>query len=496
MKFSEMITSSEIEITDLDKSFDFEVNKLCYSSKDVEKNDIFFAIKGYKTDGNAFIPDAINRGAMAVISDNEAHLKDPRTYYVPDCRKTMAELSSIFFGTPSKKMKMVGVTGTNGKTTVTNIIYHVLQSLGCKTGLIGTNGNYINKRFLKTEHTTPESVDLNKLLKEMADEQVEYAVMEVSSHSLYLKRVHAIEFDLAIFTNLTEDHLDFHENMETYFEAKKILFDSMKRIGSKGITPAVIYNCNDENGSKIVSTSEAERISYGFGCGTYSARDLEMDFGGMSFTVLVPRNGEALDSLDIKTKLTGRFNVHNILAAIAALKALKLNYSDIARGISGFEPVEGRFNRIKLNSGASAIIDYSHTPDSLLKAITAIREILNEKKSKGRIITVFGCGGNRDKAKRPLMGNIAALNSDEVIITSDNPRDEEPGDIIDGIKAGISKDNYSVEPDRAEAINKAARMAKKGDVILVAGKGHESYQEIKGVKYHLSDREIVEKCGI
>jgi UDP-N-acetylmuramoyl-L-alanyl-D-glutamate--2,6-diaminopimelate ligase len=199
MKFSEMITSSEIEITDLDKSFDFEVNKLCYSSKDVEKNDIFFAIKGYKTDGNAFIPDAINRGAMAVISDNEAHLKDPRTYYVPDCRKTMAELSSIFFGTPSKKMKMVGVTGTNGKTTVTNIIYHVLQSLGCKTGLIGTNGNYINKRFLKTEHTTPESVDLNKLLKEMADEQVEYAVMEVSSHSLYLKRVHAIEFDLAIF---------------------------------------------------------------------------------------------------------------------------------------------------------------------------------------------------------------------------------------------------------------------------------------------------------
>ncbi len=495
MKFSEMTASAKNEIIDLEKSFDFEVNKLCYSSKDIEKNDVFFAIKGYRSDGNTYITDAINKGAMAVFTDSTSGVTDPRIFHVNDCRKTMAALSSAFYGNPSGKLKMVGVTGTNGKTTVTSIINHVMQSAGLKTGLIGTNGNYINKRFLKTEHTTPESVDLNKLLKEMVDEEVEYAVMEVSSHSLFLKRVHNIEFDIAIFTNLTEDHLDFHENMEAYFEAKKTLFDSMKRISTKGIHPVVIYNCNDENGTKIVSTSEAERISYGFGCGTYSAKNLDMDFEGMSFNVLVPRNGEATESIKIKTKLTGRFNVHNTLAAIAALKALGLNYEQITRGISGFEPVDGRFNMIKLKSGASAIIDYSHTPDSLLKAISAIREILKERKSKGRIITVFGCGGNRDRAKRPIMGKNAAENSDEVIITSDNPRDEEPLDIIEDIKKGINTDNYLVVPDREEAVKKAIDSAVKGDVILVAGKGHETYQEIKGVKYHLSDREIVEKYG-
>lgn len=495
MKFTEMIASAQNEIINLDTGFDFEVNKLCYSSVSVEKNDIFFAIKGFRTDGNKFIADAFDKGAMAVITDGETDIADNRIVHVKDTRKTMAELSSAFYGFPSKKLKMVGVTGTNGKTTVTNIIFHVLRSAGIKTGLIGTNGNFINKRYIKTEHTTPESVDLNRLLKEMSDEQVECAVMEVSSHSLYLKRVHAIEFDISVFTNLTEDHLDFHETMEDYFLAKKMLFDSMKRIGSKGINPAVIYNCNDENGSRIVSTSEAERISFGFGCGTFSAKDLEMDFGGMSFTVLVPRNGEGIESIRVKTKLTGRFNVHNILAAVAALKVLKLSYKQITRAIEDFEPVDGRFNRIKLNNGASAIIDYSHTPDSLLKAIITIREILNGNKSKGRIITVFGCGGNRDKAKRPLMGKIATENSDEVIITSDNPRDEEPLDIIEDIKAGISRDNYSIAADRETAIEKAFEIAMKGDVILVAGKGHETYQEIKGVKHHLSDREIVEKCG-
>jgi UDP-N-acetylmuramoyl-L-alanyl-D-glutamate--2,6-diaminopimelate ligase len=283
--------------------------------------------------------------------------------------------------------------------------------------------------------------------------------------------------------------------MQMYMESKKILFDSMKRTGSKGIKPAVIYNCNDEYGAKIVSTSEAERISYGFGCGTYSAKDLKMDFEGMSFTVLVPRNGEAVENIKIKTKLTGRFNVHNILAAIAALKQLDLKYGEITDGIADFEPVDGRFNRVKLNNGASAIIDYSHTPDSLLKAITTIREILDENRSKGRVITVFGCGGNRDKAKRPVMGKIASENSDSVIITSDNPRDEEPMDIIEEIKKGISRDNYIIEADREDAINKGVQMSGKGDVILVAGKGHETYQEIKGVKYHLSDREIVEKYG-
>ena len=495
MKFSEMKAFAEEENISIENDFDFEVGKLCYNSADVELNDIFFAIRGFKTDGNNFIPDAFSRGARVVITDGHPAVPDDRIFKVSDCRKAMAVLSSAFYGVPSKKIKMIGVTGTNGKTTVTNLVNHVLQSIGKKTGLIGTNGNFINKRYIKTAHTTPESVDLNKLLKEMADEEVEYAVMEVSSHSLWLNRVYGLDFDIAVFTNLTPEHLDFHGNMTSYFEAKKILFDSMKRIGSKGVKPAVIYNCNDESGAKIVSSSEAEHISYGFGCGTYSARAPEMKLDGMKFEVLVPRNGENIDKIKIRSKLTGKFNVHNILASVAAVRALNFSYSEITSAIESFQPVEGRFNRIKLSNGASAIIDYSHTPDSLLKALGAIREILDSDGSKGKIITVFGCGGDRDREKRPVMGRIASENSDNVIITSDNPRNEDPFKIIDEIKSGIEKSNYSVEENRELALKKAYEISGKGDVILAAGKGHETYQEIKGVKYHMNDKELLEKLG-
>lgn len=488
-----MITFAENEILNLEESFDFNINKLTANSKDVEQNDVFFAIKGFVTDGNAYINEVLEKGAMAVITGGEPGIIDSRIHKVNDARKTMAVMSNAFYRFPSAKMKMVGVTGTNGKTTVTSLINYVLQSCGKKTGLIGTNGNYINKRFLKTEHTTPEAIELNKILKEMADEGVEFAIMEVSSHSLALSRVYGIEFDAAVFTNLTPEHLDFHKTMENYFEAKKILFDSLKRIGLKGVHPAAIYNCNDEYGSKIVSTSEAERIAYGFGCGTFTAKNIKMNMDGMSFDVLLPRNGEGVEKIKVNTKLTGKFNVHNILAAIAVLKVLKLGYKDIVKHIEEFNAVDGRFNRLKLGNGADAIIDYSHTPDSLLKVLTTIREILDESKSKGKIITVFGCGGNRDKAKRPMMGEIAAKYSNEVIITSDNPRDEEPMSIIEDIKTGISSDNYSVEENRELAIQKAIEMSVKHDVILIAGKGHETYQEIKGIKHHLSDREIAEK---
>ncbi len=488
-----MIAKTEAEIVDFDKSFDFEVNKLCASSNEVESGDVFFAIKGFKSDGNAFIADALAKGAKAVITDSEVDIIDSRIFKVKDCRKMMALMSNVFYGYPSKKMKMIGVTGTNGKTTVTSIINHVLQSVGKKTGLIGTNGNYINKRFIKADHTTPESVDLNRLLKEMADDGVEYVTMEVSSHSLALKRVFGIEFDAVIFTNLTPEHLDFHNTIEEYFEIKKILFDSMKRINDKGNNTSAIYNCNDEYGMKIVSTSPAERIAYGFECGTYSAKDLKMDFYGMSFDVLVPRNGEDTEKIQIKTRLTGRFNVHNILAAISALRVFKVSYKEISGAIREFEPVDGRFNVIELKNGGVAVIDYSHTPDSLLKALLSIREILNENKSGGKVITVFGCGGNRDKTKRPVMGEVAVNNSNEVIITSDNPRDEDPMEIINDIKAGITSDNYIVEENRELAIKKAVEHSKKFDIILIAGKGHETYQEIKGVKSHFSDREIVEK---
>jgi UDP-N-acetylmuramoyl-L-alanyl-D-glutamate--2,6-diaminopimelate ligase len=405
----------------------------------------------------------------------------------------MAELSNSFYDFPSRKMRITGVTGTNGKTTVTSIINYVLELSGRKTGLIGTNGNIINKKKIETGHTTPESVDLNSLLNEMTEAGVEYVTMEVSSHALELKRVYGIDFDIAVFTNLTPEHLDFHNSIENYFSAKKILFDSIPRINRKNKNTYVIYNSDDEYGEKIVSGAEPERISFGFNSALYSVKNLSMSFDGMSFEMLVPFNGEGIDRMEVESTLTGRFNVYNILAATAALKSLGIKYSEIKKSLRSFTAVEGRFNRVKLNNGAIAIIDYSHTPDSLSKAISTIREVLNLNNSGGRIITVFGCGGNRDRQKRPVMGKIATTLSDHSIITSDNPRDEEPMDIIEEIKSGITSDNYSVTEDREKAIDEAIAMAKTGDVILVAGKGHETYQEIKGVKYHLSDKEIVEK---
>jgi UDP-N-acetylmuramoyl-L-alanyl-D-glutamate--2,6-diaminopimelate ligase len=493
MKFSKMTELAEEKVIDFESSLDFEVNKLSNNSNDVEPNDIFFAIKGFNSDGNDYINEAFSKGAKAVFTDGEPEINDQRIYKVKDCRKMMAAMSGFFYGYPSRKFKLIGVTGTNGKTTVSSLINFVLQSLGKKTGLIGTNGNFINKRFIKTGFTTPESIELNKLLREMADEEAEFVTMEVSSHSLAMNRVYGLDFDAVIFTNLTPEHLDLHKSMEVYFDAKKSLFDSMKRINEKGNNTTAIYNCDDQYGDKMVSGSPAERIAYGFGCGAYSAKNLKMDFEGMKFDVLVPRNGGETDKIKAETKLTGRFNVYNILASIAALRFFKVEYEEIVKALAEFMPVEGRFNQMKLSSGAIAVIDYSHTPDSLLKAITTIREILDKAGPKKRIITVFGCGGNRDKNKRPVMGEIATQYSDQVIITSDNPRYEEPWTIIEDIKAGIKKDNYFVEENRELAIKKAVEQSKKGDVILIAGKGHEDYQEIKGVKYYFSDRDAAEK---
>jgi UDP-N-acetylmuramoyl-L-alanyl-D-glutamate--2,6-diaminopimelate ligase len=493
MKFSEMIN----KVLDIDDKItvlsDFEVQGLCYNSQSVKSGDVFFAIKGYKTDGNKFIPDALARGANAVFTDSDVVEKTEKIYHVDDCRKTMAEVSNSFYGFPSRKMRIIGVTGTNGKTTITNIINYVLEQSGKKTGLIGTNGNIINKKKIETSHTTPESVELNELLNEMAESSVDYVTMEVSSHALELKRVYGIDFDIAVFTNLTPEHLDFHSSIENYFTAKKILFDSIPRINCKNRNTYAIYNSDDAYGEKIVSNTEPERISYGFNKALYSVKNLSMDFDGMTFEMLVPFNGEGIDRIEIKSSLTGRFNVYNLLAATAALKSLGIKYTEINKSLKSFKAVDGRFNQLKLKSGAIAIIDYSHTPDSLSKAIGTIREILNLNNSDGKIITVFGCGGNRDKSKRPVMGKIATGMSDRVIITSDNPRDEEPMDIIEEIKSGVTSDNYSVEEDREKAIGEAIAAGKKGDIILVAGKGHETYQEIKGVRYHLSDREIVEK---
>lgn len=496
MLFSEMIESIKEQIIESPKIADFAPKNLCYDSRYVESGDLFFAIKGFNSDGNRFIGDAFAKGAMAAVTDSETMFADSRVLHVKNVRKTMALMSAKFYGNPSAKLKMIGVTGTNGKTTISSLLYHILSQNGIKAGLIGTNGNIINNRFIKTSFTTPESVDLQKLLKEMADEKIEYVAMEVSSHSLALDRVYGIDFDIAVFTNLTTDHLDFHKDMENYLTSKKVLFDSMKRINVKNIKTAAIYNCDDNYGSKIVSGSEAEHMSYGLESGSYKCKDYEMDFSGTKFKLLVPRNGENVSEISVRMNLTGKFNIYNVIAAIAAAKAAGLHYEQITEAIKIFEPVDGRFNQVKLFNGAIAIIDYSHTPDSLLNALMTIREIMNGMKSKGRIITVFGCGGNRDRSKRPLMGDIAVHYSDIAIITSDNPRDEEPMDIINEIRSGINKDNFMIMENRDDAIRNAVDMSTKNDVILVAGKGHETYQEINGVKHHFSDRETIEKYGI
>ena len=488
-----MVLKAEKEIAKIEIKTDFEINKLRYDSRLVEPGDVFFAISGFKTDGNKYINEAAGRGARVVFSDQIDSFEGVTVYKVPDCRKAMAALSNANFGYPSEKMKIIGVTGTNGKTTITSIINFVLHHWDKKTGLVGTNGNYINKRFIKTDFTTPESVDLNMLLNEMRNSGVEYVTMEVSSHSLALSRVYGIDFDAAVFTNLTPEHLDFHENMENYFEAKKILFDSLQRINEKGNNTAAVYNLDDKYGKRIVSGTEAERISYGFQKAAYSVEKLKMNFDGMKFDMLVPLNGEGVEKIKIETSLTGKFNVYNILASFAALKAIKVPFEVIKEGIKKFKAVDGRFNQIKLANGAVAIIDYSHTPDALLNALGTIREIIDETRSNGRIITVFGCGGNRDRLKRPKMGKIAAELSSHAIITSDNPRFENPLDIIAEIKEGITSDNYTVEENREKAIEIAVNMSKKNDVILIAGKGHETYQEIQGVKHHLSDIEIAER---
>lgn len=494
MKLSEMVLKSDTEIGSIEIDTDFEVNKLCCNSRLVEPGDVFFAIKGFKTDGNKYINDSIKRGARAVFSDRIDDIESVEgVYKVPDSRKAMAAMSSAYFSYPSHKMKIIGVTGTNGKTTVTNIINSVLEFGGKKTGLIGTNGNYINKKFIKTDFTTPESLELNQLLRDMHESDVEFVIMEVSSHSLALSRVYGIDFDMAVFMNLTPDHLDFHKNMDNYFEAKKILFDGLERINAKGYRTSAIYNSDDKYGSRIVSGTGAERVSFGFQKAAFSVDNLKMNFEGMHFNMFVPLNGEGIEKIKIETGLTGRFNVYNILASCAVLKALKVPFEIIREGIEKFQPVDGRFNQIRLANGATAVIDYSHTPDALLNSLTAIKEILKGENSKGRIITVFGCGGNRDKLKRPLMGKIAVEFSHYVIITSDNPRDENPMEIIEEIKEGITTDNYSIEENREKAIESAVKMSKKNDVILIAGKGHETYQEIRGIKNHFSDKEEVER---
>ncbi|HQI39636.1 MAG: UDP-N-acetylmuramoyl-L-alanyl-D-glutamate--2,6-diaminopimelate ligase [Ignavibacteriales bacterium UTCHB2] len=482
MELTQLINSvSAIQVTGNIQRKD--VSDIVYDSRKVHKNSVFVAVKGFKNDGHRYLLEAITKGAIAVVVENNEALPDELIVHshiakilVKDSRKALAELSKGFYKNPSDTLKLIGITGTNGKTTSAFIIKNILQSNGYKSGLIGTIANYIGDEKIDSKLTTPESNDLNKMFYEMIKSGCEYAVMEVSSHSLVLNRVYGLNFRVAVFSNITSDHLDFHTSFVDYLKAKKILFDNLSS------SSFAIINSDDKNSKEIVKDSKAEVFTYGVSEGSdYQIKNIVYDLMGTDFTIMHNKV-----EYKIHTSLVGTFNAYNAASAFAAAHCLGFNTEKIVKGIESTPQVPGRFE--VLGKGKKKIIvDYSHTADSLEKALQAIREIVKDKK---QVVTVFGCGGDRDKTKRPVMGKIASELSDRVFITSDNPRTENPFTIIDDIKKGISKNNFELEENREEAIKKAIQSSDENAVILIAGKGHESYQEINGIRNHFSDQEV------
>jgi len=485
MKLSELLNIAKIDVTE--SAADFEVKGLSLNSKDVKTGYVFFSIKGMKTDGKKFAGDAVKAGANLIIAeknfkDDYGEIKD--IIFVDNIRKAMAEISCAYYSNPSDKLKVIGVTGTNGKTTISYIIKSILEEKGYKCGLVGTI-DYITGSGKSTARlTTPDSIEMNQILNEMVSNELDFCVMEVSSIALVNYRVHTINYDTAVFTNLTSEHMDLHSNMENYFSAKKILYDTMPD------TSLAISNKDDEYGVRILASFKGEKKYYSINnASDLKAEDIKIGLNGLSFNITL-NNKTYL----VASSLTGRFNVYNILAAIQTGLRYGIEIGIILKAISKFEAAKGRFNRTMLPNGACAIVDYSHTSDSLKNAIEAAIDVRNSEKIKGKVITLFGCGGDKDKTKRPVMGKIATDLSDYVIISSDNPRTEDPLSIIYDIKKGIDGNKqYEVEADRNKAIKRSIEISRKGDIILICGKGHETYQEINGVKSHFDDQEVIQK---
>ena len=456
-----------------------EVNSVNIDSRLVQDGGMFIAIKGTQADGHAYIPAAEEKGATAIVCENIPEKQNPSVAYivVSDAQAVAGKLATTFYGNPSQQLRLVGVTGTNGKTTIATLLYELFKEMGHKCGLLSTVCNYIDGKAYPSTHTTPDAISLNSLLAQMVDAGCEYAFMEVSSHALAQERVGGLEFAGGIFTNLTRDHMDFHETMENYLKAKKSFFDNLPR------NAFAITNLDDKNGPVMVQNCRGDVKSYSTRTmGDYKARLVETHLDGM---ILEFNNRE------FSTLLTGRFNISNLLAIYGAAVELGKNPEEVLRVMSTLRPVSGRFETLHSPDGVSAIVDYAHTPDALKNVLGTINEVL---RGRGNVITVVGAGGNRDKGKRPIMAVEAVKGSNRVILTSDNPRFEEPQDIINDMLAGLNDEqrkNVISIVDRKEAIRTACALAQKGDVILVAGKGHEDYQDVKGVKHHFDDKEII-----
>jgi len=463
---------------------DREIHGITYDSRKVKPGYLFVAIKGFKQDGHDYIQQALENGAVAVIAEKKIILPPNIAWaVVNNSRQALALLGARFYGNPSNYIKVIGVTGTNGKTTTTNLIAAVLEKAGHKTGLVGTINNRIGDKKLLGSHTTPESTDLQELLHKMVEEKVSACVMEVSSHALVLHRVDGCEFDLAVFTNLTQDHLDFHKDMQEYLKAKEILFRKLTEPGIKKPKYAVINADDPYAESFIKAASGVEVLTYGINSDAdVRAVDVRVSARGVSYTA-TGKWGRC----PLELKLTGLFNVYNSLAALTSCTAMGIPVEVIKQALESTPGVPGRFELVDAGQDFTVVVDYAHTPDGLENVLKTARDI-----TAGRLFTVFGCGGDRDRTKRPLMGRVAAKYSDYTIITSDNPRTEDPLAIISEIQKGVEsiacKDKYTVEPDRRRAIQLAVTMAQKGDLVLIAGKGHEDYQIIGEQKYPFDDR--------
>ena len=461
-------------------SDDIDITGVNIDSRKIETGHLFVAIKGTQTDGHKFIPKALELGASAVLCEDIPEEKVAGVTYVQveSTESAVGPVATVFFGEPSKKLKLVGVTGTNGKTTIATLLYNMFRKFGHKCGLLSTVCNYIEGEAIPADHTTPDPIELNHLLSKMVEAGCEYAFMECSSHAIAQKRIGGLDFAGGIFTNLTRDHLDYHKTFENYRDAKKAFFDGLSK------EAFAITNADDKNGNVMVQNCKAKIKTYSTrSMADFRARIIECHFEGMYLEI---------DGREVGVQFIGKFNVSNLLAVYGAAVMLGKKPEDILLILSTLKSVAGRLEPIRSKEGVTAIVDYAHTPDALENVLNAIHEVLDGK--GGQVITVCGAGGNRDKGKRPLMAQEAAKQSDRVIITSDNPRFEEPQDIIndmlEGLNAQQKKKTISIV-DRKEAIRTATMMANKGDVILIAGKGHEDYQEIKGVKHHFDDREIV-----
>ncbi|MGZ3559934.1 MAG: UDP-N-acetylmuramoyl-L-alanyl-D-glutamate--2,6-diaminopimelate ligase [Thermodesulfobacteriota bacterium] len=478
-----------------------EIEGIAYHSKQVRKGFLFAAIRGMEVDGHQFIEEAAQRGAEAVVSEEEREIPNRSLVLVPNSRRALAKISSTFYGDPSSRVRLIGITGTNGKTTTTYVLESIFKKAGGNVGVIGTISYRYGRRVIPAPNTTPESLELQRILSEMLREGTTHVIMEVSSHGLDLERVFGCQFDSAVFTNLTSEHLDYHKTLEQYFESKRKLFSDYL-MGSPKQGRFAVTNRDDPRGEEMVRGVDLPVIRYGMSpsCDV-TADQVTSSFEGLSCRVRTPKG-----VISIHSKLIGDFNLHNILAAVAVGMGMDVPLETLKTGVEELEGVPGRFEKVRNKKGIHVVVDYAHTHDALQHVLLGLRRILEgSSRNDGKMITVFGCGGDRDRTKRPLMGEVAGRYSDLAILTSDNPRTEDPLAIIDEVEGGLrsiplseyssdgiklwrSKKGYVRIPDRREAIRLAIRLAQPSDAVLIAGKGHEDYQIIGKKKFPFDDR--------